>query len=62
MTHEPLHPPVTFQELPSLGLRSLPENNTPTRLQRKTSCCLLACVTVTRNFMNEMSPKYTKQE
>lgn len=28
MTHEPLHPPATFQELPSLGLKSLPESNT----------------------------------
>lgn len=45
MTHEPLHPPATFQELPSSGLKSLPESGTPTRptrLWRKASCCLLA--------------------
>lgn len=42
MTHEPLHPPATFQELPSLGLKSFPESNTLTRLRRKASCCLLA--------------------
>lgn len=34
MTHEPLHPPGTFQELPSSGLESLPESNTPTRPDR----------------------------
>lgn len=27
MTHEPLHPPAAFQELPSSRLRSLPKSN-----------------------------------
>ena len=33
MTHESLHPPITFQQLPSSGLRSLPKSNTWTGLQ-----------------------------
>ena len=39
MTHKPLHPPATFQELPSLGLKSLPGSNTLSGWWRKASCC-----------------------
>lgn len=33
MTHEALYTPVTFHELTSSGLKSLPKSNTLTRLQ-----------------------------